>query len=504
MLNKVYEFVEKHHMLQAGDKIVTGVSGGADSVCLFLVLCKLQERIPFTLKVVHVNHMIREDATHDEEFVRALCEKRGVPFYPVRRDVAALGKEWGISTEEAGRQVRYRAFEEACREGAYVGEAGISGGVKNPGEAGILDDTRSQHGPAVKIAVAHHKDDRAETMLFHLFRGTGMKGLGSIRPVQKREGKPEIIRPLMCLEREEIEAYLKVEGMDWCEDSTNEEDAYTRNRIRHHILPYAREEISKSAVNNMNRTANLLSEAQDFIEKEAKKAYKVCAQSGEEAGFVTNIFNIQKFLQYHTYLQKEMVLLALEELTPARKDITERHVEDILELAQKPGNREICLPYELVVRREYDKLIFSFAKKSDMEEGFYCVTIAPAALDENETEVPLPDGRSLVFTRIHSKKIGNIPQNRYTKWFDCDKINGYLEIRTRKRGDYLMINDAGSTKSLQDYMVNEKIPRQQREKMPLLACGSHILWVMDYRISSYYKIEMNTNHILQVQLRGGQ
>ena len=188
-------------MAEAGDSIVAGVSGGADSVCLLLILCSLSRKLDLQLAVVHVDHGIRQEAVEDAAYVRQLCEEMKVPFFLVKKDVPRYAAARHLSLEEAGRQIRYQAFREAAKK------------LNGRG--------------AVKIAVAHNANDRAETMLFHLFRGTGLTGLGSIRPV--RDG---IIRPLLGLQRTEIEAYLEEEGRAYCKDKTNEEDTYTRNRIR--------------------------------------------------------------------------------------------------------------------------------------------------------------------------------------------------------------------------------------------------------------------------------
>ena len=201
--------MDEHHMLTPGDRVVAGVSGGADSVCLLFVLLKIREEIPFSLHGVHVNHGIRKEAGEDAAYVEQLCSQFGLPFILVKENVRERAAAEKRSEEEMGRLVRYQAFESVMKS---VG--------------------------ANKIAVAHNSNDQAETMLFHLFRGSGLSGLCGIRPV-----RDHIIRPILCLERKEIEQYLEERKIAYCKDATNEEDDYTRNRIRHHILPYAEQEI---------------------------------------------------------------------------------------------------------------------------------------------------------------------------------------------------------------------------------------------------------------------
>ncbi len=488
MLKKVSEYAEKYHMLSAGDTVVTGISGGADSVCLLLLLSAMQEKMNIRLLAVHVNHKIRQEAGRDAAFAEALCKKLGVSFFLVEENVAALAKKEGISTEEAGRQVRYRAFENVLRENA-------SEAVKK-GQA--------------KIAVAHNLNDRAETMLFHLFRGSGLKGLTGISPVKERDSGIPVIRPLLGIKRSEIEAYLTEKGINWCIDSTNEEDTYTRNRIRHHILPFAEEAVSGGAVTNMGRAADILAETEDFVQKETHKAYTDCAT--ETIGEV--FFSIEKVLAYHPLLQKQMLLYCLERLTPGRKDITAVHIEDMLSLFEKEGNRTIHLPYGLAARREYDKVIVE--KRQGHNEVQACIPAGAGSFLTVPLTVMLPDpGEAPVTIRLSEtecmefsvfpyEKTMNIPQNQYTKWFDYGKMSKSLRVRTRQTGDYFTFNEALAKKSVQDYMVEQKIPRQKRDEIFLVAEGSQILWIVGYRIGSYYKVSTETQYILQVRFRGEQ
>ena len=530
-LDKVSTYIEKYHMLSAGDTVAAGVSGGADSVCLLFVLSALQKKIPFRLMVVHVNHKIRNEAGEDAAYVQKLCKGLQVPFYLYEKDVEQIARREGISTEEAGRNIRYEAFREVLTKYASAKCGALKREIKEAGktseaevmetgklpeaagtemravtEAGTLSRNAGGH---LKIAVAHHKNDRAETVLFHLFRGTGPVGLEGIRPTRGDKEGIEVIRPLLDVSRTEIEAYLKELQIGWCEDATNGEDDYCRNRIRHNILPYVEEQIAPGAVGNICRTADLLQEMNDFAGQETKKAWLDCAQESGVAGEKHICFDCEKFSRYHSFLQKNMLLYALEQLTPHRKDMGAVHVDYLLSLFQRPGNREIFLPYGLIAGREYGSVVIRDGKNTGIQTSAAMQPGTSVSVDlpkpgEEESEVFLPDGNSVIFSIINCEKSINIPQNRYTKWFDYDKIEKSLVLRTRQKGDFLTIDDRFSRKSIQDYMVNEKIPRAIREEMLLLCEGTHVLWVPGYRISSFYKINENTKYILQVQLRGGQ
>ncbi len=474
MIEKIKAYMNKHHMLSAGDTVVAGVSGGADSVCLLFVLKALQQEMDFTLLVVHVNHKIRPEAGEDAAYTERLCKKLQVPFFPVEAEVEKLAEDWKISTEEAGRRVRYEAFGRVLQEQA--GEA------LNRGQA--------------KIAVAHNSDDRAETMLFHLFRGTGIAGLGSIRPVREN-----VIRPILCLSREEIETFLRSRGISYCIDKTNQEDTYTRNKIRHHILPYAKEHVSEGVLEHMSSTADMMLETEDFLRSVTEEAYERCVRksavpqgdSGQEIRL-----SVSQVLNLHSLIRKRLVLKVIEELVFTKKDIGAVHVRDVAALFEQPGNRQISLPYGICVRREYEDVVFERCSvcRTKKEEEF--------SLPENETgTLHIPGLGELEFSTFPYEKNMDIPQNQYTKWFDCDKIDKPLKFRNRRTGDYLTINKALSRKSLQDYMVDEKIPKARRDEVWLLAEESHVLWVVGHRISEKYKVSENTKRVLQIQLRGG-
>ena len=488
MIEKVYAYVKKYHMIEAGDTIVAGVSGGADSVCLLFVLLKIREKIPFHLAVVHVNHLIRQEAGEDAAFVKDLCEKWQLPFYLVEKNVRAYAENAGLSEEEAGRKIRYETFEEALQKETQKHGKGLK-----------IEEVVTNSG---KIAVAHNSNDRAETMLFHLFRGTGLSGAGGIKPVSGT-----IIRPLLCLTREEIEKWLMKEQLSWCIDATNEKDDYTRNRIRHHILPYAEEKVCSGVITHMNRAADDFQAAEAFIYKEIIKAKERCvcplsAQKKPESDskirtIAIDILSLQK---EDEYLQGRILLSVLEQLVPGRKDITAEHIANIRKLLSGGGSKEISLPYQLIACKEYDRLVITQKKKdeelqeSKVSEEFpeYDVSISGRMeiLGLGEVEISV----------FPYEKTEIIPRKTYTKWLDYDKITTSAIFRVRRKGDYLTINNKMEKKSLQDYFVNEKIPKEKRNSFYILADGAHVMWIPGYRISEYYKVSENTKTILEVKI----
>lgn len=473
IFQKVKAYVEKYHMIAPGDRVVAGVSGGADSLCLFFMLFELSSEIDFQMKVVHVNHGIRREASSDAAYVRKLCEERNIPFILQEEQVKEFAHREKLSEEEAGRIVRYRAFEEAL-------------------------NTFADRGPG-KIAVAHNANDRAETVLFHLFRGTGLTGAAGIRPVRE-----QVIRPILCLSREEIEEYLREKKVTFCIDHTNMEDTYTRNRIRNHILPLAEAEVCKGAALHICEAADILLETEEYIREQTGKAFRECVLKEQED---TVVMDADRLNGMGAFIRKQILLEALERLTEKRKDITSAHIRAMTELLEKEGTKQISLPYGLKAVKEYKRLILQKQDKAIAEENGRRYPLLCLAPDEPEAVLEVPQLGTATLTLLRREDIKkdlkseDIPEKTYTKWFDYDKISKYAMFRTREKGDYLTINKGLSRKKLKDYMIGEKIPKHMRDRLYVLADGSHILWVPGHRISEYYKITEGTTQILQVQIQ---
>lgn len=459
MQREVKLFMDEYQMVQPGDVIVAGVSGGPDSVCMLLLLCPYCKEKGATVEVVHVNHQIRQEAVKDADYVKRLCEKLQVPFYLYTADVKDKAEKWNCGLEEAGRKVRYQILEERA---ALYGEKG-------------------------KIAVAHNKNDLAETALFHLFRGSSVSGMAGILPVRN-----QIIRPLLGTERKEIEEFLKqneiVHG-NWCVDYTNGENEYTRNKIRNVLFPYVEENICHNAAIHVANLANDMAEVRDWLEQQAEKAYDDCLIQFEKDEKI--VFSISKMGQYPNLVKRQMMMLGMERLNQSKKDITATHIKEILALAEKEAGKEIYLPYGCVAEKRYESLWIYKNSKEKKNECYY--EISPPA------ELTVED-RKISFSVKKAENYGNIEAKPYTKCFDYDKIKSPLVVRTRKTGDFLVINKTGNHKLLKDYFITEKVPRRERDRVLLLADGSHILWVAGMRISEAYKVTDETKRILQVKM----
>ena len=465
MLKKVRDYMREHEMTAPGDAVIVALSGGADSVCLLMVLKQLATP-EFLLRAVHVHHGIRgAEADRDEAFAQKLCESLSVPLCVAYCHVPAYAAEHGLSEEEAGRILRYQVLEK---------------------EAGKWEQELPA-GSRVKIALAHHRDDNAETILHHLLRGSGLTGLAGIRPVQGRR-----IRPLLCVGREEIRAYLEAGHISWCEDSTNQSPDYTRNRIRSQVLPLLKTAVNEQAEEHILQAGQIIGQADAYLRQQAEEIWQeaVCGREEDLAAIPLTAFARQPEI-LKTYLIRHM----LDQLHPGWKDIGSRHFTAIAELAGKPVGSRLDLPGGLMARTGYETL--EIVRKTEREVS---VKTESGADGEIHGRKSVPELHMTVFSR---QKDQEIPKNQYTKWFDYDKIKGTLSVRTRRTGDYLILPSGGS-KTIARYMIDEKIPKEKREQILLLAEGSHVLWVVGFRISEYYKIEEHTENILQVTCDGGK
>ncbi len=458
MIEKILEYINEHQMLQEGDTVVAGVSGGADSVCLLFVLLKIRETIPFRLTAVHMNHKIREEAGEDAAFVEALCGTWNCPYRYMEADVEAYALGHHMSCEEAGRFLRYQAF------------------------AQVLEEEGAEDG---KVAVAHNKNDHAETVLFHLLRGSGLAGLTGIHPVRGR-----VIRPLLCVTRPEIEAFLEENQLAYCIDKTNSEDTYTRNKIRHHMLAYAEQEVCSQAVSHIYDTSVIVREALAYVDCHTQMAMERCGVASEK----DMIFDVAAFEKEEPLIQKQLLLMAMERLSENRKDISAVHIRLLLGLFTRQGNASVDLPCGLRAYREYGRVRLAGRERERAES-------APGVL--RIPGVTRWGGYRFVCQLLPYEKSQIIPQKTYTKWFDYDKISKYLVLRTRQSGDYLMTRGDGGRKSLKAYMIGEKIPQAERDRIPVLADGEHIVWVVGHRISGHYKTDRQTKTVLQIRVTGG-
>ncbi len=490
MYQRVKTYVEKYHMLQENDHVITGVSGGADSVCLLFMLKELEKEMPLELTAVHIHHGLRGDsADADERYVKELCERLGVRCLTFHENVEQYAKEQRLTLEEAGRNIRRQIFEKVCQEKK-----------------------------GTKIALAHHQNDNAETLLWNLSRGCGLRGLGGISPV---EGDPvQYIRPLLCVQRREIEAFLKEKGISYRTDETNLEDHYTRNRIRNHVIPYLEQEINPQAVTHMSGTMEQMRAVWTFMEKEMQKCRERYVEKrpcgNTEAQNIANE-NIEKcyagkndvkneegrlmirdemFTDVDETVRSFLIHALLCETAGRRKDIEQVHVKLIEDLSHLQTGRKIMLPYEMIAEKCYEGILLGRLMSKTEEND---------RKNRNDTNNSIGD-ESEVRMRVFGQtpETGVFPKKTYTKWFDYDIIKSTVKIRHKEPGDYITIDRNGGTQSLKKYFTNAKVPREERSKIWLAADGSHILWIIGYRQNQAYQVTDKTRRILEIEFNGGE
>ena len=328
MKEKVLETIKKYNLIESGDKIVIGVSGGPDSIALLNVLLEIKNEniIKFDMVVCHINHMIREEANEDEEYVLNSCRKYNIEFYSKRIEIEKIAKNEKIGTEEAGRNIRYQFFNE------------------------ILEKTSSN-----KIATAHTSNDNAETVLMNIIRGTGTTGLKGIEA--KRDN---LIRPLIECSRYEIEKYCEGNKLEPRIDKTNFENIYTRNKVRNMLIPYIKENFNPNIIEGINRLSDLSKQENEYLERETEKVYKriLISAKNDEIILDLNQFNLQE-----TVIKNRLVLYTINILFGTRSGIEKKHIEDIIKLCSNNISNKFLIPNKKVKILVKNKKIFFIANQ---------------------------------------------------------------------------------------------------------------------------------------------
>ncbi len=418
--NAVLASIREFEMLNGADRVICALSGGADSICLADTLLSLSEELGFRLECAHFNHLLRgEEARRDEAFVTAWCKERGLKLYLGSADVSAYAADNHMGIEEAARTLRYGFLEG-------------------------LGDERT------RIATAHQADDQAETLLMNLVRGSGLQGLSGIPPVRGR-----IIRPLLGVSREDILAYLAKRGLSFVEDSTNRDTVYRRNKLRNTVIPLLRE-MNPSFAETCGRTARLL-RADDAILQETAAKY-VTVEGGRVGLSVHELMNLPQPLSSRALRQA----VARFGIRPE-----EKHIHGLMSLAasENPSAR-MDLQCGVWAQRQYDRLLIG---NRDEPESFRETTLPYGIWTEiNEIGICVFWGERAECDKIHGKFT--------TYFFKKDRICGRITVRPRREGDYL--RPAGRQgKSLKKWMIQEKIPAPERNRLPVFADEKGVLAV---------------------------
>ena len=452
LVRKVYDTIKKSEMICQGDSVIVGVSGGADSVCLLSVLKNLQMSMDLKLTAVHIHHGLRgEAADRDRDFVIQLCQTLHVPCECFQTDIREMAQAQHLSEEEAGRLFRYECFEQV-----------------------------RQQKQASKIAVAHHMDDQAETVLLNLFRGSGLKGMAGIPAVR--------------------DVIVKKHQIAYRNDATNFETEYTRNRIRLDILPYVTEHINPAAVSHIAETAAIAADICRYIEKQAATIGRTMIRQVSADDYTVLEIDAAVFINQDIAIQRELLRQVMNRLAGGLKDIRAVHIEMFRELFEGQVGRQVDLPYQLCAKRTYTTVNI-FRNQTHTADGILADECPEIKLDEPGKYILTGSKRELCLKIFPVEKNLQIPKKMYTKWFDYDRIKNGLVLRQRRPGDYMMIG-GGHKKALRRIFMDDKVPQSDRENLNMLTDGSHVLWIPDIgRLSEYYKITGETKLILSAELK---
>jgi len=455
LTERVADTIRKHGMLAGGETILTGLSGGPDSVCLLSILSGLRETYGLVVHAVYVNHNLRPlEVPAEIEFCEDFCKKMGVNLLVKSIDVLSLVKTLGKNKQEAARELRYRAFEEAAFETG-----------------------------ATKIALAHNADDQIETMCMRFLRGAGPRGLSGM---PAKRGK--IIRPLIEIGRADIESYLSAGNIPFVVDSSNRGMEYFRNRIRRTLVPVMKE-LNPSLADTMAGTASILQEEERYFDIVVTKTLmKMISRKMDK--------RIELFLapmeSMDTVILRRVLRRAIEE-TDGLRGICFSHVEDIIGLVKGgvSGSR-LYLPRGIRVIREYAILAITSEKAGRIDQ----YELLPPA------EIAVKGTGKVIRASLESagKDAGD---GRSSVLLDAGSMKFPLRIRPRAAGDFFSPMGFGRRKKLQDFFVDEKVPRDERDMVPIVASGDDIVWIAGYRADHRFRISGETERFLRLEILTG-
>lgn len=461
IINKVRETIKKNNLVNGGDKIILGVSGGPDSICMLHILNYLKDEFNIKIYAAHLNHKIRGiEAQKDAMYVAKICDIMRVPCFIRAIDVPAYCKEKGVSLEEGARTLRYNMFFE------------------------IKDKIGAD-----KIAIAQNINDQAETVIMRMMRGTGLQGLKGIQ--YKREDG--IIRPLLDVDRAYIEEYCEQNNLNPRIDQTNLEEIYTRNKIRLKLIPYMVENFNPNLKESISRMTNLLKDDSDFIIQESNKSFdEICSEMSDN----TISVDIDKFINTHKALKNRIIRKCINFVLGNIEGIEQKHIQDVNDLINTDKNNiRIDLPKGILVYKKSGNILFT--DEEIVEEKISYDYIIPKS-----GYIKIKESNTLVESKILSiEEYKKFSSDKYVKFFDADKIEGTLHIRNRRNGDKIKLLGLGGSKKIKDLFIDLKIPKEERDLIPILSDEKGIIWVIGHRMSEDYKIDSNTNNILRISFK---
>lgn len=443
-------------MLQPGYIVLLSVSGGCDSLALFKLLLKLQPLFDLKLHVFHLNHKLRKEAEADALFVEKLAKREKVPCYVVTYDVPFYIKKHGLSVQEGARKIRYQVLEEvADRIGADC------------------------------IALGHHTDDQAETVLMWLLRGSGAEGLTGIPPVRGR-----YIRPLIEVRRSELEEYCRTQGLKPRLDLSNFNLGYKRNRIRFDLIPYLSSRYQPRLVEVLSRTGQILADENAMITELTEAEFKkIIKKQGKEFKLY-----LPAFLKLPLAIKRRLLRRVIGEIRGDLKGVEFKHIESLISYVSRNHKQVLDLPAGISVFYEYDYLVITSPEEKIGKIEIVELNVPGCTKIE---ALGLEISATLVENQGEIEKIRDLS----IALLDFDRLTFPLKVRYRQEGDAFQPLGMKNIKKLQDFLVDKKIPRRERDRIPLVESGNQIVWVGGYRIDERFKIASKTKKILKLELK---
>jgi len=464
---RVLSFIREHHLVSGQQKLLVAVSGGPDSVCLLHILFGLRDELGIELHVAHLDHQLRgAESEADARYVADLACRLSIPASIERRDVMAYHARQRISLEEAAREVRY----------AFLAQVAKSIG-------------------ADRVAVGHTVDDHIETILMHLIRGTGTRGLRGLQSSavwQSSGDSLTVIRPLLTVTREETVGYCNRHQLTPRVDVSNLSLSLLRNRIRHELLPRL-QSYNPRVVEALLRVGNIAADDLAFIDKEIARLWGRIVQQRDK----TIILDKAGLLELPSALKRHLLRASIEKLLGNLKDIEMRHVEKIMDVLTKPAGKKLSLPGGLVFSIEYDRYLLG-AESSEL---------CPFSVLETEFLLKLPGETSLpgwnVEATILPPEAMKDDASGYKAYFDLDETGDKIVVRGRRPGDRFQPLGMSQPKKLGEFMVDAKIPCAWRRRIPIVCSPQHILWVVGWRIDDRVKVTEDTKQVLRLEFKQG-
>lgn len=462
LLERVRDDMARHRMTEPDSKVVVAVSGGPDSVTLLHILYLLKDELEISLHIAHLNHMLRgEESEEDARFVAGLARNYGLPATVQAIDVPAYREQRSVSVEVAAREVRYAFLNEVARQCG-----------------------------AVKVALAHQADDQAETILINFLRGSGTTGLKGIPPV--RQGF--YIRPLLSLRRFEIERYCAENKLKYRIDSSNIKEVYLRNRVRHSLIPLLEREYNPALVPALLRLGELCREEAEYLEAQTRLAFRNSLKE-ECNGRLT--LGLAELAAMDLAVRRRVIRMAYSKLMGRDGNISFHHVEEVIRLVDRGATGScIILPGRVKAIRSYRTLEVALEKDGPGVPYYLYPLVIPGATH-------IPELERTIYAELFpiaaiKQDLKKLPPAE--AMLDFDKLPQQLYVRRRRNGD--IFHPFGRSKGikLKEFLIKQKIPQVQRDRLPLIGTPEDIVWVAGLRSGERWKIDQTTKRVLHLKI----